>query len=286
MTLRGVARVIVATELGPLTLLFSVLAGCLTLGLSISSLESPYWLALNGPIPAAFDSLRGFRDTEIIAARDLYNIYVTEDPNDSKNGSFTWPKSSSRPSELFTNRRLRTTIMTCTLLMLTRAISIVETALIVPDLYKPSVFALSVLSIMFTGSVCGIILAAWLLHRWGRRRMLISLLCGIFVSHLGLSLTLPNQLVQVVISAISASCIVSLHFAAELIFTVYISELFPLYYRGKIDPMRIRERGSDLKIEMGVAFTISFFYVCATILSIIAGFEKGLNIPPSQLHIL
>ncbi|KAJ6043579.1 Major facilitator superfamily domain general substrate transporter [Penicillium canescens] len=172
MPLRGIARVIIATELGPLSLLFSVLAGCLTLGLSTQSLESPYWLALNGPIPAAFDSLRGFRDTEIIAARDLYNIYVTEDPNDSKNGSFTWPKSSSRP-------------------------------------------------------------------------------------------------IRVVISIISASCFVSLHVAAELIFTVYISEVFPLYYR-----------------EMGVAFIICFFNACTAILSLIAGFEKGLNIPHSQLHIL
>jgi MFS family permease len=95
---------------------------------------------------------------------------------------------------------------------------------------------------MFTGSVCGTILAAWQLDRRGRRRMLISLLCGIFVFHLGLSLTLPNQLVQVVISVISASCFVSLHVVAEFIFTVYISDVFPLYYRGKMDPMRIRER--------------------------------------------
>jgi Na+/melibiose symporter-like transporter len=284
--LRGVARVIVATELGPWTLFFSVLAGCLILGLSTPSLESPYWLALNGPIPAAFDSLRGFRDTEIIAARDLYNIYVTEDPNDSKNSSFTWPKSSSRSSELFTNRRLRTTIMTCTLLMLTRAFSTVESVLTVPDFNGPSVSVLSVLSIMFTGSVCGLILTAWLFDRWGRRRMLISLLCGMFVFRLGLSLSLPNQLVQVVISIISASCFVSLQVAAEFIFTVYISEVFPLYYRGKMDPIRIRERVSDLKIEMGVAFTISFFYACVAILSIIAGFEKGLNITPSPLHIL
>ena len=178
-------------------------------------------------------------------------------------------QSHLRSSELFTNRRLRTTIMTCTLLMLTRASSTVETALIVPDFNEPSVFVLSVMCIMFTGSVCGLILTAFSLSvRWGRRRMLISLLCGIFVFRLGLSLSLPNQLVQVVIIIISSSCFVSLHVAAELIFTVYISEVFPLYYRGKMDPMRIRERVSDLKIEMGVAFTISFFYACVAILSI------------------
>jgi len=285
MPVRGFARGIIAIDLGPLSFLFSVLASCLVLGLSIQSPESPYWLAMNGPIPAAFDSLRRFRDTEIIAARDLYNIYVTDDPNDSKNGNFTWPNSSSRPSEMFTNRRLRTIIMTCTLLMVLRAISTVEAALIIIDINTPSVFVLSIASIMLVGSVCGAILTAFLLDRLGRRRMLISSLCGIFFFRLGLSLTPPGQLL-LVFSIISSSCIFILHFATELIFTVYISEVFPLYYRGKMDPMLIRETVSDLKIEMGVALIISFFNACVAILSIIAGFEKGLNIPSSQLHIL
>ncbi|KAK9860297.1 hypothetical protein MYU51_010767 [Penicillium brevicompactum] len=97
MPIVGIARLIIASDSRVVIFIFSVLAVFLVLIVSTTSLESPYWLVMNARIPVAFDSLRSYRDTEIIAARDLYRIYVIDDPKVSKNGMFTWPQISSKP---------------------------------------------------------------------------------------------------------------------------------------------------------------------------------------------
>ncbi|KAJ5952464.1 Major facilitator superfamily domain general substrate transporter [Penicillium vulpinum] len=84
-----------------LSFIISTLAACVVLGLSIQIPDSPYWLTLNGKVHEAHESLRSLRDTEIIAARDLYQIYILDGQSDLRNGNLTWPKPLPRLIESF-----------------------------------------------------------------------------------------------------------------------------------------------------------------------------------------
>jgi ribosomal protein S15P/S13E len=217
-----------------LTIIFSALAASLVLGLSIKMPESPYWLAMNGKVQAAYESLRSFRETEVIAARDLYQIYITDEQNNLRNGNLTWPKPFPRPSELLTNNRLRVIVIANIAFMITRVFSLTQ-HLSVFALDMSSTFNLYATSVRNILSCCAPVLLTFLVDRLARRHMLISLLWGMFVLMLVPLLT-SNQ----VASLISKSCFFILFSVGELAFSIYIAEAFPLYHRGKA-PIGMRE---------------------------------------------
>ena len=221
---------IFATNPLSMKLIFQILAVFLVLSVSAPSLESPYWLAMNASITSAFNSLRSFRDTEVLAARDLYRIYAIEDPNDSGKSKFSWPNASSRPIKLLTDRLLKRTTMTCILLMLARELLEVEIALWLPGFLEPSVEVISSLAVIIPGSIVGISSTPFLLNRFGLRGVLMTLLCGILVSCLGISVGI---LCQFILRVVSTCCFITLGVTAELVFVIYLSEVFPLCHRGK-----------------------------------------------------
>lgn len=238
---------------------------------------------MKGQVPAAFDSLRGLRDTEVIAARDLYNIYVIDDPTDSNNDMFTWPKLSSRPIELVTNRRLNKLVLTITLLIITGLFSLTEMTLVLTSFGQR--IAPEIALVPFICSFVLIFATPFLLPRIGLRRMLIGSLCGMLVFRLGISPSFSGQ-TQAVINLISIWWYVTISVAAVFVLAMYITEAFPLYYRGKVLSIQICEMGFDWNIGMGIAFVMSFYQACECIVSTIAGYETALGEIPSRMPIL
>ncbi|KGO54380.1 Major facilitator superfamily domain, general substrate transporter [Penicillium expansum] len=107
-----------------LNLILSALAASTLLALSVTMLESPYWLACNGKIAEAYHSLRGFRQTELAAARDIYKIHNSINTRQTPfDGYMTGKKTVPKLDAFSRKRKVMTSLAICVVLMLTRGVS-------------------------------------------------------------------------------------------------------------------------------------------------------------------
>lgn len=221
-------------------LIFAIMAALTVFGLAFTVPDSPYWLALRGNIPGAYCSLRAFRATSDQAARDLFQIYdVISSKQNLIDRDTTRGPMSLRLNKLMLKRWA--ILLTGALMMFTRGVAGRYATYICLLAY----FGSEVWMQMVEGAVSMVLCALALkflapyFDRFRRRYMLIGLLSGMFVcatlskftSVEGTTFTgIPRNSTNI---AFSVGFIV-LHFLSEIPVALYISESFPLSYRGML----------------------------------------------------
>lgn len=245
-------------------LVVTAIAALSTLLCSSRALESPYWCVSEGEMKQAFQSLCQTRRSRLIAARDLYQMYVFSMHGRHGYANANWcPQSTPRLSALLVTPNLKRTTVSSVTIMLTRILScnrIVQDTLkeIVP---ADPIFQVYVRFYITIFTLLAILIPAALLDRVGRRPVLMGLMLLMF-----LLLQMPtfgftgNMQIAIVVS--SKFLFVVLYGAIEVIHTVYAAEAFPLYYRGKqFSILEPKKESSNMKgIEMGMAVTISIYH--------------------------
>lgn len=232
-----------------LDFVLSALAASVLLGLSIPMIESPYWLASNGNIAAAYHCLRCFRDTELLAARDIYQIHDfinnRQIPLDSHPSGIT---PDPEPRLITTNRRMITSLSICVVLMHIRGMSRVlvsETGFLQG---KTSLMYSLVQAIFMAVRTMFFVVMTQLLDQLRRRRTILVLLYGLF--------TCVMLLCAVPEFDAFYLCFTALHFFAEAPIALYVSEVFPLDYRG-MAPQTVR-RCNNLTLRQRWVFPWHF----------------------------
>ncbi|KAK4869200.1 hypothetical protein LT330_006200 [Penicillium expansum] len=226
-------------------------------------LESPYWLACNGKIAEAYHSLRGFRQTELAAARDIYKIHNSINTRQTPfDGYMTGKKTVPKLDAFSRKRKVMTSLAICVVLMLTRGVSsIFVTEFFFRSFHDMEYFTRIAIYLcaVFVFPMLNGLMVSYLDHM-RRRPTIISLLCGMCMCVVIPFATTGIQAQQNV-AAMFYIWSILLHFLAEVPVALYISEVFPLEYR-----------------EMGVAVTVSVYAGCTAVL------EKNMA-EPSELSV-
>lgn len=239
-----------------------MLASAVLLGLSMMTLESPYWLALGGNMRAAYHSLRSLRHTELVAARDIYMIHDSINNREIPFCSdLTGVTTFLKLGTIRINRRMISLLVICVLLMLIRSISGIFIAEFCfgPELHfilfsvefmtRVSIYAAVM---MFRCMFCNVF--TLFLDKLRRRPTIIGLFCGM-CTFIVISSAVRSDAPQEV-TIILYLCFIVPHFIAEVPIALYISEVFPLGYRGMVPQTTMR--GESLTLQQKWALPCRF----------------------------
>lgn len=206
----------------------SICAGAICIGCWFVP-ESPRWLVREGQMLAAFDSLRYFRPTGLLAARDLYLLHIRFET--------TGEVQSQRAPllHLFTNPRASRATLAAVSVIVPRSLSGYHMAMttqnlggfsynaIILWLYVTLGYTLALFTAIFT-----VALAA---DRARRRKLLLwtilPMACVMSFYPVGWGFSVPH------ITGIAAEAtLIVMYNIGQVPLSVYVAESFPIQYRG------------------------------------------------------
>jgi hypothetical protein len=209
--------------------------------------ESPYWCVYNGRMQEAFQSLYFSRKVKVMAARDLWQIYLA-DVHAMHRGSSQYPSSVFQLTTLAANPQLRRAIVAVAAIILSRNLSAYEVAR--GHLYDYAMgevsrlldtsFRVRTLVLSFIGIFLPYITFAYMaicgrwLDRFGRRPFLMGLTLFMFllIQAPGIEPT-GNQALSLRICSVIALCFYVVSYqTTDMLHTVYTSEVFLTRYNG------------------------------------------------------
>ena len=218
-------------QLGVHSTVLQIATTCTLILWTSLSAESPHWLILRGQMYQAYVTLRRLRKSRILAARDLYRIYLQVGDHDDYNDR----NLSRRLLEILTVPSIRRMLLSAAAVMI--SLDLCGTSM-VNKLLRQS------LTRIWFGSeiifkviiICVSMYATTLIDKWGRRRLLLKaiprMVLALWFSAF-VKILPANTLRRIVEMALQAFFL--MYWAlGRLVPVVYSSELFPISRRGKI----------------------------------------------------
>lgn len=202
--------------------------------------DSPYWLVQKGDMKSAYKSIRDSRSTDLVACRDLYQIYIKTKQYRSQHAERFGYREHPRAIEALTNSRVRPIFATCLAISFLMEYSAFSSMVDGTEFLDGTLESASLnlfIWIVFLCLLCAVFLIVILkLDRVGRRPISIGLMILVFIfisvpfvfpwRHWGFRNKLPRT-----ISNIGVSIFMS---PARVPLSLYLWEAFPLLYRGTV----------------------------------------------------
>ncbi|PLN80541.1 MFS general substrate transporter [Aspergillus taichungensis] len=202
--------------------------------------ESPRWLAHQGQMTTAFNSLRYFRPTGLLAARDLYLLHI-------RSGTTGEAQSQRAPLfHLFTKSRASRVTLAAISVIVPRALSGYDIAMTTRDLIAAgynNVIVWSFVTLCYALALFTALFTVALAADRSRRRKLLLWTIPPMACVMGFYPTELDSSVQLAIHIAARATLIVVYTIGQIPLSVYIAESFPIQYR-----------------DCGVAFTISVYH--------------------------
>lgn len=220
--------------------------------------DSPYWLVQKGDIKSAYNSIRDFRSTDLVACRDLYQIHIKTKQYRSQHAEQFGSREHPRAIEAFTNSRVRPIFATCLaisiLMEYSSFSSIIDGTEFSDGTLESASLNLFILIVMFCLFCVVFLIVILKVDRVGRRPISIGVMTLLFIftsvpfvfpwRRWGFGSKIPRM-----ISNVGVFILIS---PARVSFSLYLWEAFPLLYRGivtKSITVKGRSLTSSQKLE-------------------------------------
>lgn len=219
---------------GKLTrLVVSIFLASIVIGFAGAIPDSPYMLALNGKIPAAYRSLRVFRPTSLLTARDVYSLHnAIANQNNRVGNDLTYLSTSFEQAQPL-GRRTWILMASFGLVMFTRGVSSFYVAEICRRNFQNFDINIKISALTITVAFAWAFFQAMIqyLDQLRRRKVLISLFCVMFLFEIPLFFFTPQKGFNTLTIGAASLPFVVTHLLTDVPMALYVSESFPLRHR-------------------------------------------------------